>query len=100
MRKKGIVEADRAKLVAVMAELDEKKRTTLRGACVQVNRDFGAMFATLLPGAEAKLEPPPGREVLDGLEVRGDLETLRDARMIEIYTTNCRCRYKHTYMCI
>ncbi|XP_045453159.1 structural maintenance of chromosomes protein 2 [Melitaea cinxia] len=70
MRKKKIVEADRAKLVQVMAELDEKKRRTLAAACEQVNRDFGSIFSTLLPGAQARLTPPPGLTVLDGLEVK------------------------------
>ncbi|VVC86492.1 unnamed protein product [Leptidea sinapis] len=70
LRKKKIVEADRAKLVQVMGELDEKKRRTLVTACEQVNRDFGSIFSTLLPGAEAELRPPPGLTVLDGLEVR------------------------------
>ncbi|XP_072930221.1 structural maintenance of chromosomes protein 2 [Epargyreus clarus] len=70
MRKKQIVEADRAKLVQVMGELDEKKRRTLAAACEQVSRDFASIFATLLPGAHARLRPPPGRSVLDGLEVK------------------------------
>ncbi|XP_075982639.1 structural maintenance of chromosomes 2 [Anticarsia gemmatalis] len=70
VRKKAIVEADRAKLVEVMAELDEKKKRTLVTACEQVNRDFGSIFSTLLPGAQAKLKPPDGLTVLDGLEVK------------------------------
>ncbi|KAI8425456.1 hypothetical protein MSG28_007201 [Choristoneura fumiferana] len=70
LRKKQIVEADRAKLVQVMAELDEKKKRTLVTACAQVNKDFGSIFSTLLPGACARLAPPPGRTVLDGLEVK------------------------------
>ncbi|KOB73578.1 Structural maintenance of chromosomes protein 2, partial [Operophtera brumata] len=53
-----------------MHELDEKKRKTLIQACDQVNRSFGSIFSTLLPGAQAKLKPPDGRTVLDGLEVR------------------------------
>lgn len=69
VRKRKIVEADRAKLVQVMAELDEKKRRTLVAACEQVNRDFGSIFSTLLPGAQARLSPPSGLTVLDGLEV-------------------------------
>ncbi|XP_013192741.2 structural maintenance of chromosomes protein 2 [Amyelois transitella] len=70
MRKKKIVEADRAKLVQVMAELDEKKRRTLVAACAQVTKDFGAIFSALLPGAQARLAPPRGAGVLDGLEVK------------------------------
>ncbi|XP_045777071.1 structural maintenance of chromosomes protein 2 [Maniola jurtina] len=70
MRKKNIVEQDRAKLVQVMAELDEKKRRTLTTACEQVTKDFASIFSTLLPGAQAELRPPPGQTVLDGLEVK------------------------------
>ena len=37
----------------------------------KVNRDFGSIFSSLLPGAHAKLEPPEGAQsVLDGLEVK------------------------------
>ncbi len=36
-----------------------------------MNRDFGSIFSSLLPGAHAKLEPPEGAtSVLDGLEVK------------------------------
>lgn len=69
MKKKKIVENDRAKLVQVMRELDEKKKIALVNACQQVNKDFGSIFSTLLYGAEAKLTPPQGQTVLDGLEV-------------------------------
>jgi structural maintenance of chromosome 2 len=30
---------------------------------MQVNKDFGSIFSTLLPGAQAKLEPEEGRSV-------------------------------------
>ena len=36
----------------------------------QVNKDFGSIFSKLLPGTTAKLEPPQGQDVLDGLEVK------------------------------
>jgi structural maintenance of chromosome 2 len=57
---------------AVMKELDEKKDEALKTTWVKVNRDFGSIFSTLLPGTTAKLEPPSetGATVLDGLEVR------------------------------
>ena len=32
----------------------------------KVNRDFGSIFSTLLPGTAAKLEPPEGGTFLDG----------------------------------
>lgn len=37
---------------------------------LQVNKDFGSIFSTLLPGATAKLAPPQGCGVLDGLEFK------------------------------
>lgn len=36
----------------------------------QVNKDFGSIFSTLLPGANARLAPPEGCGVLDGLEFK------------------------------
>ena len=33
-------------------------------------QDFGSIYSTLLPGAKAKLAPPEGQTVLDGLEVK------------------------------
>lgn len=37
---------------------------------VQVDRDFNAIFSTLLPNTSARLNPPEGGTFLDGLEVR------------------------------
>ena len=37
---------------------------------MKVNRDFGSIFSTLLPGAQAKLEPPEGMHAWEGLEVK------------------------------
>lgn len=70
LRKKGIVEHDKVQLQNVIAELDEKKKKRLVEAWQQVTEDFGSIFSTLLPGARAKLVPPPGQNVLDGLEVK------------------------------
>ncbi|XP_076058324.1 structural maintenance of chromosomes 2 [Oratosquilla oratoria] len=70
MRKKRIVENDKMKIETVIRELDEKKKEALRQAWEQVNRDFGSIFGSLLPGTRAKLQPPDGLDVLDGLEVK------------------------------
>jgi structural maintenance of chromosome 2 len=70
IKKKKIVENDKSKIAAVIAELDQKKNEALQSAWRQVNKDFGSIFSTLLPGTDAKLEPPEGQTVLDGLEVR------------------------------
>lgn len=70
MNKKAIIENDKKKINDVIAELDEKKSVALKKTWEKVNGDFGSIFSTLLPGAKAKLEPPEGLGVLDGLEVR------------------------------
>ncbi|TYI17794.1 hypothetical protein ES332_A07G049700v1 [Gossypium tomentosum] len=67
MSKKNTVES---KIKKTLEELDEKKKETLKVTLVKVNKDFGSIFSTLLPGAMAKLEPPEGCSFLDGLEVR------------------------------
>ena len=33
-------------------------------------QDFGSIYSTLLPGTNAKLSPPEGGTVLDGLEIK------------------------------
>jgi structural maintenance of chromosome 2 len=76
VKKKKIVEADRAKIAQAIEELDEKKNATLAKAFKQVNRDFGSIFSTLLPGTRAELGLTESKQLLDGLTVRvafGDL---------------------------
>ncbi|EPS58307.1 hypothetical protein M569_16508, partial [Genlisea aurea] len=70
LSKKNIIENDKSKIMMVMKELDEKKKETLKVTWARVNKDFGSIFSTLLPGTMAKLEPPEGRSFLDGLEVK------------------------------
>ncbi|KAH6824279.1 structural maintenance of chromosomes 2 [Perilla frutescens var. hirtella] len=68
--KKNIIENDKSKIKMVIEELDEKKKETLKVTWAKVNKDFGSIFSTLLPGTMAKLDPPEGGTFLDGLEVR------------------------------
>ncbi|EGC37686.1 hypothetical protein DICPUDRAFT_29916 [Dictyostelium purpureum] len=70
MEKKKIIENDKRKIEQVIKELDEKKNESLRSTWKKVNKDFGSIFSTLLPGTSAKLEPPEGKTELDGLEVK------------------------------
>ena len=58
--KRRIVLNDRAKIEAVIYELDEKKKEALKVTWTKVNADFGSIFSTLLTSASAKLEPPEG----------------------------------------
>merc|ERR1711871_243285 len=69
-RKKEVILNDKAKIEAVIEELDLKKSQALQSTWVKVNRDFGSIFSTLLPGTTAKLEPLEGCTVSDGLEVK------------------------------
>jgi len=68
--KRRIIENDKRKMESVIAELDEKKKEALQVTWQKVNKDFASIFSTLLPGATAKLEPPEGQSVMEGLEIR------------------------------
>lgn len=70
-----------AACVQVIGELDEKKREALHASWVKVNRDFGSIFTSLLPGTMAKLEPPEGQTFLAGLEVKARLLPLVHAAL-------------------
>lgn len=70
LKKRKILENDKKKILESIKKLDEKKRMTLLEAWERVNKDFGSIFSTLLPGADAKLEPPENQTVLEGLEVK------------------------------
>lgn len=70
LRKRRVIENDKKKIQSVIEELDVKKKTELETTWVKVNRDFGSVFSTLLPGAQAKLEPPEGMHAWEGLEVK------------------------------
>ena len=70
MSKKDIVVKDKEKIEAVITELAQKKVEALQKTWAKVNADFGSIFATLLPGAQAKLEPQEGCFVEEGLIVK------------------------------
>lgn len=69
MNKRHIIENDKEKITSVIKELDAKKNEALQTTWVKVNKDFGSIFGTLLPGTHAKLDPTNGT-ILDGLQVR------------------------------
>ncbi|NXO31647.1 SMC2 protein, partial [Cisticola juncidis] len=70
MKKKRIVENDKIKILAVIDELDRKKKQTLDIAWKKVNEDFGSIFSTLLPGARAVLAASKNHNALVGMEFR------------------------------
>jgi hypothetical protein len=48
------------------------------------SRDFGGIFAELLPGNFAKLQPPDGQDLMDGLEVKVQLGTVWKQSLTEL----------------
>ncbi|CAH8875411.1 unnamed protein product [Trichobilharzia szidati] len=70
VRKREIVLADKEKIQSVIDELDKRKEEVLINAHTKVNADFCNIFSTLLPGTRARLSPPSGMTVLDGLEIK------------------------------
>ena len=61
---------DKKKIEETIGSLDEYKKAALWKTWEKVNRDFGLIFNDLLPGNTAKLDPPEGKGIGDGLEVK------------------------------
>jgi structural maintenance of chromosome 2 len=64
---------DKRKIEETISNLDEYKREALQKTWEKVNGDFGQIFAELLPGSFAKLDPLEGKEITAGLEVKVSL---------------------------
>ena len=64
---------DKKKIEETIANLDEYKREALQKTWTKVNGDFGQIFAELLPGSFAKLDPLEGKTINEGLEVKVSL---------------------------
>lgn len=64
---------DKRKIEETISSLDEYKKEALYKTWTKVNGDFGQIFAELLPGSFAKLDPPEGKTISDGLEVKVSL---------------------------
>ena len=61
---------DKRKIEETIVSLDDYKKKALQETWEKVNADFGQIFAELLPGSFAKLDPPEGKTISDGLEVK------------------------------
>ncbi|XP_065318807.1 structural maintenance of chromosomes protein 2-like [Gordionus sp. m RMFG-2023] len=70
MNKKMTLLADKRKIEELIKQLDSKKCQTIQKAYVQVNKDFGSIFSTLLPGSYVKLTASEGQTILQGLEIK------------------------------
>ncbi|CAD6192508.1 unnamed protein product [Caenorhabditis auriculariae] len=69
-RKKAQIDDDKSRLITTISSLDVRKDQEIMRAYEAVNKDFGNIFSTLLPGTTAKLSPLPGKSVLEGLEFK------------------------------
>ncbi|KAI9719939.1 MAG: Structural maintenance of chromosomes protein 2 [Chrysothrix sp. TS-e1954] len=61
---------DKKKIEETIDSLDEYKKEALQKTWSKVNGDFGHIFAELLPGSFAKLDPLEGKTIAEGLEVK------------------------------
>ncbi|RLV97032.1 hypothetical protein DV515_00012184 [Chloebia gouldiae] len=84
MKKKRIVENDKIKILAVIEELDQKKKQALDIAWKKVNEDFSSIFSTLLPGARAMLAPSKNHNVIVGMEFRVGLGKIWKENLTEL----------------
>ncbi|KAI7310213.1 putative nuclear condensin complex subunit Smc2, partial [Hortaea werneckii] len=61
---------DKKKIEETIISLEVYKKEALEKTWRKVNEDFGLIFNDLLPGNTAKLDPPEGKSISDGLEVK------------------------------
>lgn len=64
---------DKRKIEETIVNLNKYKKEALHKTWTKVNNDFGQIFAELLPGSFAKLDPPEGKDITEGLEVKVSL---------------------------
>ena len=75
---------DKSKIEQTIAELDRYKTDALEATFAKVNRDFGDIFAELLPGNYACLQSPDGAALTQGLEVRVRLGAVWKESLMEL----------------
>lgn len=75
---------DKRKIEETISSLDEYKKEALHKTWTKVNGDFGQIFAELLPGSFAKLDPPEGKTISDGLEVKVSLGKIWKQSLTEL----------------
>ncbi|THG98165.1 hypothetical protein EW026_g3966 [Hermanssonia centrifuga] len=75
---------DKEKIEQTIEELDRYKLDALDKTWTKVNGDFGGIFAELLPGNFAKLQPPEGQDLTQGLEVKVQLGSVWKQSLTEL----------------
>ncbi|KAK9747108.1 RecF/RecN/SMC N terminal domain [Popillia japonica] len=67
------IKKDMSKIKDTINKLDKKKQEIINKAFNQITKDLSSILSTLLPGANAKLNIPNGRTILQGLEIKVSL---------------------------
>ena len=67
------VKRDRGKIEGTIGKLNDYMLEALHRTRTKVNLDFGQIFAELLPGSTAKLDPLEGQPLTDGLQIKVSL---------------------------
>ncbi|KHJ41826.1 hypothetical protein D918_08041 [Trichuris suis] len=63
-------ERDKEEIMRVLTIMQEKKRTALEIALIQINKDFDAIMNIMLPSVNVKLVPVDAADILKGLEIK------------------------------
>lgn len=95
---------DKRKIEETISSLDEYKKAALEKTWRKVNEDFGLIFNDLLPGNTAKLDPPEGKEISDGLEVKVCLGKVWKQSLTELsggqrygsFYSHCHCQISNS----
>ncbi|KAH8279499.1 hypothetical protein KR026_011688 [Drosophila bipectinata] len=69
-RRRTIVAMDKEKIKKIIVKMDEEEQDQLNKAATEVNKNFSGIFSSLLPGADAKLNPVKTNGYLTGLEIK------------------------------
>ncbi|KAK9329911.1 RecF/RecN/SMC [Lipomyces starkeyi] len=64
------VAKDKRKIEETIQSLDQYKKEALINTWQKVDGEFGQIFADMLPGSFAKLEPSEGQDVTQGLDIK------------------------------
>ncbi|KAM8711621.1 hypothetical protein ACLKA7_012176 [Drosophila subpalustris] len=70
VRRRQIVALDKEKIKKIIVKMDEEEQDQVKRAWEAVNKNFSSIFSSLLPGAQALLNPVKTNGILSGLEIK------------------------------
>lgn len=70
VRRRQIVALDKEKIKKIIGKMDEEEQDQVKRAWEAVTENFSSIFSTLLPGAQALLNPVKTNGILSGLEIK------------------------------